>query len=133
MITKKHLIFVSVFVLVVLIDQLVKLIIRRYFEFTKNYGAGFGILQHQTWLLILISLVVIGIILFCYKKIPELVSVRIFVALILGGVVGNLIDRIAFGYVIDFVRIWIWPAFNIADIASTVGVIGLIIYLLKKK
>ena len=133
MTAKKHIIFVSVSVLVVLIDQLVKFIVRRYFEFTKNYGAGFGLLQHQKWLLILIALVVIGVILFYYKKIPDVTSVRVFVALVLGGVVGNLVDRIAFGYVTDFVRIWIWPAFNFADVASTAGVIGLIIYFLKKK
>ena len=51
---------------------------------------------------------------------------------ILGGTIGNLIDRIAYGFVIDFLDFRIWPVFNVADSFVTIGVIGLIIYLWKK-
>ena len=102
-------------------------------HFTKNYGAGFGILQGQTSILIFIAVFVVGLILFYYDRIPEKPFIVVSVALILGGVVGNLIDRIVLGYVTDFVRFWIWPSFNIADVAASLGVLGLIVYLLKKE
>ena len=53
-------------------------------------------------------------------------------ALVLAGAAGNLIDRVLFGFVTDFIRISVWPAFNIADCAITAGVVGLIIYYWKK-
>ena len=56
------------------------------------------------------------------------------IALVLGGAVGNLIDRLAYGHVIDFIQLyyrnWSWPVFNVADIAITLGVIGLIAHML---
>ncbi len=130
---KKFSVFILIPILVVLLDQLVKFIIRRYFQYTKNYGAGFGILQGQRWPLIAVAVIVIGIIFYYYRTIPEKGLAPWSVALVLGGIIGNLIDRLVFGYVTDFIRIWIWPSFNIADAASTIGVIGLIIYMLKKK
>ncbi len=104
-----------------------------YLTHIRNYGAAFGLLQNASNLLLWFSIIVIGVILYVYDKIPNETSVQVFVALILGGTLGNLIDRIRFGYVIDFLDFQIWPAFNIADSAITIGVIGLIIYLIKKK
>jgi signal peptidase II len=53
-------------------------------------------------------------------------------ALIVGGAIGNLIDRIRLGYVVDFLDFRIWPVFNAADSAISIGTIVLIIYIIKK-
>ena len=78
-------------------------------------------------------LLIIGIIIYYYDKIPKNKYAEISAALILGGAVGNLIDRVLRGHVIDFIDLRIWPSFNIADTAISIGAIGLILYLIKKK
>lgn len=96
-----------------------------------NTGAGFGLFRDSASLLAWFSIIVIGIIIYIYDKIPKERYVQLFVALIFSGTIGNLIDRIRLGFVIDFIDFRIWPAFNIADSAVTVGTIGLIIYLMR--
>lgn len=122
---------------VVLLDQILKILIIKQIlpiPFSTNTGAGFGILQGMTDVLIWISIAIIGLITYYHDKIAlEDKYVHMSVALILGGAVGNLIDRIRLGYVIDFINLRIWPSFNIADAAITVGAIGLIYYSIKKK
>jgi signal peptidase II len=131
--------------LVVVADQLSKLWIRSnlavgqslfelgFFEIIRvppNTGAAFGLFQGQSSVLTIVSLVAIVAILcyalFIYRRLPLLDNMpnRIAIGLILGGTVGNLIDRLRFGGVTDFISVgsW-WPAFNIADSAVTVGVI----------
>ena len=90
-----------------------------------NSGAAFGIFKDQTFLFIFTSL--FAIILISYKlkfsknKFP---FVYVFsLALILSGAIGNLIDRMFFGYVIDFLDFRIWPVFNVADSAITIGAV----------
>jgi len=104
-----------------------------HLTYIKNTGAAFGILQNQTLFLIVISALVIGCLFYYCNKIPNSRKMQFFVALLLGGAIGNFIDRVRLGYVIDFIDFWIWPAFNIADSAVSVGAIGLVIYLLLKK
>ena len=131
---------------VVLIDQIVKFIVSRYMELnqsipviknifhitlTNNYGASFGILQGYGWAFIWLAVIILGFILFYWDKIKTNAE-KVFIALIAGGIIGNLIDRIAFGYVIDYLDFQIWPVFNIADSAMTIGVIVLI-YLISKE
>ena len=58
---------------------------------------------------------------------------KVFFGLLIGGIIGNLIDRIMLGYVVDFIDFRIWPVFNLADSFVTISVIGLIFYLWKKK
>jgi len=94
----------------------------------KNTGAGFGILKNQTGLLLLISFVVALSIIFFYKKIPSDKFSQVFFSLFLAGTVGNLLDRLILRYVIDFIDLGFWPAFNIADSVISVAAIGLIIY-----
>ena len=91
-----------------------------------NSGAGFGILQNQALLLGFISLLVAIIVVFNYRHIPKEKRSQICFSLFLGGVLGNMIDRFSRGHVIDFLDPPFWPAFNIADAAISVGVIGLI-------
>ncbi len=118
--------------IVLFLDQISKSIINyfqptsAFFHVVHNTGAGFGILQNNTLILAAISLLVaLGTIL-NYRKIPGSFFPQLSWGIFLGGVVGNLIDRALRGYVIDFIDLQIWPVFNIADMAITVSVIGLV-------
>ena len=130
--------------LVVAADQLSKIWIRSYPEehavfeagffriiHVHNTGAAFGLFQGQSFALIIIALVgVVAILAYALifsRRFPFLNNMLSWVALglILGGTTGNLIDRLNpnIGGVTDFIGIGIWPVFNIADSAITVGVI----------
>ena len=107
------------------------------FESTHNYGAGLGILSGQTVLLIVLTFVFLGFFVFydVYSKNKNKLYIIAF-CFILSGAIGNLIDRIIFGYVRDFIHIniSIMPYyFNFADIFLTVGVILFIIEILFKR
>ncbi|MEM3126518.1 MAG: signal peptidase II [Candidatus Woesearchaeota archaeon] len=141
---KNHAFFITSVVTIIL-DQLTKYLIKTSFQLNEsikflpffsishviNYGAGFSILQGWRWFLIAFTIAVIGYVIYNYKKIPNKV-VAFFVALIFGGAIGNLIDRIIYGYVVDFISFSFWPSFNIADSAITIGAIGLIAYYWKE-
>ena len=134
--------FILLSALVVFLDQLFKYLIFKFqlvfdlnflkIHLVKNTGAGFGILQDQTFWLAIISLLAILVILFYYKKIEQEKWPQLFFALLLGGVIGNFIDRAFRGFVIDLIDFSFWPAFNIADAAISIGIIGLVIYYWKK-
>ena len=129
--------------LVVTADQLSKLWIRSnlalgeavfevgFFRFThvQNTGAAFGLFQGQSFALTIVNLVGLAaflfFILFYYRRFPYLHNTlgKIALGLVPGGIVGNLIDRLRFGYVTDFINFGFWPAFNIADAAGVVGII----------
>lgn len=97
----------------------------------KNYGAAFGILQNQQIIFLLVSVAIILSILFYYwraGKGDRLVTVSL--GLVLGGAVGNFIDRAISQRVTDFIDLRFWPVFNLADSAIVVGVILLSIVLL---
>lgn len=144
----KYLTIFSTALIIILIDQITKLLIKINFQLNEsvpfiknvfhltylhNYGAGFGVLQQQTYILIFISLFVIGIIFYYFDRIKDKeILLQIVIGFILGGTIGNLIDRISYSYVIDFLDFQIWPVFNFADSFVTIGVIYLIIYLWKK-
>lgn len=130
---KKPIVFFVTALLVIFFDQLTKFLVKDLHFVVKNTGAGFGILANQYDMLIWISFFVIGLIFFYYDKIPANKFVQLSVGLILGGTIGNLIDRIRLNYVIDFIDLKFWPSFNIADSAVTVGVIILIAYMVKRK
>ncbi|MEK6950289.1 MAG: signal peptidase II [Nanoarchaeota archaeon] len=98
----------------------------------RNTGAGFGLLKDHTPWLAIISLLVALAIIYYYSQLPPEKLPQFLWGLFLGGVLGNLIDRILRGYVIDFIDVGFWPAFNVADAAITVAVIGLIVYEWKK-
>ena len=103
------------------------------FTHVQNIGAGFSIFEGRRILLILISISVIIAILYFYKKIPQRKDVQCSVMLLLGGTIGNLLERITKGYVTDFIHISIWPKFNIADSAIVLGGIYLAYYLWKEE
>lgn len=101
-----------------------------HITYTKNYGAAFSILQGKRYYFIIITFVVLAILIwYFYKEKPQKTE-RIAIILIISGAIGNLIDRIINGYVIDFLDFNIFgydfPVFNIADCYITIG-IGLLI------
>jgi signal peptidase II len=97
--------------------------------YVHNTGAVFGLFPDQSFPLAIVALISIVVLLFfalfIYRRFPFLDSRlgKLALGLVLGGTAGNLIDRLRFGYVTDFIDIGIWPAFNIADSAIVVGVI----------
>ena len=103
------------------------------FNYSHNTGAAWSIMSNLTWLLILISIIfIIAICVANYFYKNKSYFYAVSVGLILSGAIGNLIDRIFFGYVRDFIDLEFmnFPTFNIADIAITVGVILLCVYIL---
>ena len=132
-------------VLIFLVDQLSKYFIATTFRigesrpvidhifhltYVRNTGGAFGLLKDWAPLLIIISLVAIVVIV-RIAVMRQTVSPRqrigqYAVAAILGGALGNLADRLHLGYVVDFLDFRVWPVFNVADVAITIGV-GLLI------
>tara|TARA_B100000989_G_scaffold44829_1_gene28609 strand:+ start:34 stop:498 length:465 start_codon:yes stop_codon:yes gene_type:complete len=110
------------------------LAINNFLNFTLafNYGAAFSFLSDaggwQRWFFIIFSFIVIIII--SYMLIYDNNSPYIAFSFVIGGALGNLNDRIIYGYVIDFIEIYYntfyWPIFNIADVAISIGVILLL-------
>ena len=112
--------------ILVLLDQAAKYFIKG----TVNYGAAFGILQGYKWLFIVVSLIAISVLIFYEKKLK---GIGFYGGVLLfSGAIGNLIDRIFFGYVRDFIDLKIWPSFNLADSYNTIGIILLVIYFWKR-
>jgi len=147
---RKNTIFFCIAFLIVVLDQLTKFlttsklafsesipVIKNIFHLTliKNFGIGFGLMNTPAarWVLVIVTIIIIGIILYYYKHMPKKYLPVVSTALIVGGAVSNLIDRVFFGFVIDFLDFRIWPAFNIADSAITIGIICLIIYFWREK
>lgn len=92
----------------------------------RNSGAAFGLLQEGRPFLIVASMAASVFIMFLAERVPqEERTKRVFLGLILGGALGNLIDRLHPGQVIDFIDVGVasyrWPVFNIADSAVTIG------------
>jgi len=119
-------------VLVILIDQMAKFVVEKNFhEITSNNtGIAFGLNVGNMWSIVISNILLIGIVMYAAKKELQLKKTltQFFLALILGGGIGNLIDRIFRGSVTDFISIWIYPSFNIADVCISVGIIGIIIF-----
>jgi signal peptidase II len=101
--------------------------------FVRNYGAAFGILQNQRILLIaVVTLVVLaGVYLIISGRLSDKPVIRM-AALILAGGVGNLIDRIRLGYVVDYISVGRFPVFNFADCCVVVGTFALLFYTLRQ-
>ncbi len=103
--------------------------------YVENRGAAFGIFQNQGWFFIIITILIIFFMI--YILTTKKISSKLFLAsstLILGGAIGNMIDRIFRGFVIDYISLSFFPpVFNLADFCITFGAVLLIIYLLRKK
>ncbi len=98
---------------------------------TRNPGGAFGLFQSWAGLLTVITVaVVVVIVLLTRRGVPLHPLAGTALALQLGGALGNLIDRLRLGYVLDFIDVRVWPVFNIADSAITLGVLLLVGYLI---
>ena len=149
---------IGIAAIVAILDQAIKLlvlaripaygsivVISGFFDLTHIYNTGgaFGFLAGKSSLFrhlffLTASAIAMGMIVYLYLKTPrEFLFLRSGLAMILGGAVGNVIDRIRLGKVVDFLDLYVkdlhWPAFNIADSAISVGILIFIYHLLFKK
>lgn len=119
---------ISVALIIILIDQITKFLAKKFFNVVQNTGAAYGLLEGWRFFFIIVALLVVYLI-FHYRK--ELDNLGL--GLLLGGTIGNLIDRVFLGYVIDFIFIGkIFGWFNIADAANVIGVAIIILRSRKK-
>ena len=143
--TKSNLMLVLIALVVIALDQLTKravqqnlalgeaLLVFPPWEFVRivhwvNTGAAFGMFQGGNAVLIGLTVAITLAILIYYQTLPEdHLFQRICHALMVGGSIGNLIDRLTLGYVVDFVAVGRFPVFNLADSCVTVSVILLLI------
>ena len=94
------------------------------FHFVRNTGSAFGLFQGHTGILTVATFAAIGfLVLFFVRNAREDPIVALALSLLVGGAIGNLIDRLRLGYVIDWIKLPNWPTFNVADSAITVGVV----------
>ncbi len=147
--TINYLLLFGIAVIVIVFDQWSKSLIRQnialgdeiypiaflapFFRFTfwHNTGAAWGIFQNANIpLLILSSIISVFIIWYFHKALDEPLIYRISLGLLLGGAIGNIIDRIQLGYVTDFIAVGRFPVFNVADSCVTIGVILMLLGLL---
>ncbi|MFC1548926.1 signal peptidase II [Candidatus Omnitrophota bacterium] len=102
-------------------------VIKNIFHLTLVYntGAAFGILKAHSWLFVVISFLAIIVINYFLLMKYDILRLREKTALcfILAGTLGNLVDRLRLGYVVDFIDFRVWPVFNLADSFITVGVV----------
>ena len=146
--------FVGAAILALALDQISKIIVRAglgvgsrwplipgwiHFEHVQNHGAAWGVLAGQKWLLILFTVAVTALVVSSAREVSRRGKLAaIGFGFILGGALGNLIDRVVFGYVTDFFDLdtpisWLqtFPVFNVADSALTAGVVLMLITLLR--
>ncbi|MDP9742022.1 UNVERIFIED_ORG: signal peptidase II [Bacillus sp. B2I3] len=135
--------------LVIALDQLTKWMIVKKMEYGesieiienllyitshRNRGAAWGILQGQMWFFYIITIaVIIGLVYYIQKMAKQSILLGVALGLMLGGAIGNFIDRVARQEVVDFVHTYIFsysfPVFNVADAALSIGVGLLVIHM----
>lgn len=107
--------------------------------YAKNEGAAFSILWGNRWVIILVTILILGFLIYTILKERKylkghILFYDIIYGLLFGGILGNLFDRVVRGYVIDYISLnffgYSFPIFNVADIAITFGVILMVIYIL---
>ena len=141
----KDFIFWPTIVVVFLLDQLSKNIVTNIFKdgkiwpeespirlaYVTNTGSAFGLFQNATLFLTIASIIGICFLLYLYYyKANSKPILRFALGLMVGGALGNLFDRVYQGYVVDFIGVWWWPWFNIADSSVSVGTFILVTVLL---
>jgi len=128
------LVFVGIIILIT--DQLIKNFILSRFEFNesigwsflnitlvRNTGTVFGLFKGNNLFFIIVGFITVLIItIVLFKSKEKILLFKLCLVLVLSGAISNLIDRLRFGYVIDYIDLTIWPVFNLADSAITVAV-----------
>ena len=128
----------SVLVVVILLDQVSKYlvmhnlpymetvnVIKGLFSYTyvHNYGAAFGILQNKRVFFIIVAILMVGAMFAFYRRIPHHWLTQVALGLAVGGALGNCLDRIRLGYVVDFLDFHVRTIINVADMGITVGMV----------
>jgi signal peptidase II len=144
---RPYAVFATVLTLTLIVDQLTKAAVRAWMgpvgtsislvgdflrlTYVRNPGAAFGMLPEHRGVFVVVSfLVILGIGLYMFKMRPTRSIVVVALGFVCGGALGNLIDRLAFGKVTDFIEVRHVPVFNAADSAISVGVTLLVLWLL---
>lgn len=124
----RRVLFSSLLVLIVTFDQTTKSI----FVTLCNRGVAFGFLGSFGFINSIVSFIILSVLIYVFVRQKDLF--RFFaLCLIIAGGISNLIDRIVFGCIRDFIQIWVFPSFNLADSAVTVGVLTLSFVILTNK
>ena len=127
---------------IVILDQITKLFIRKYLEYgqsqniigifsftyLKNTGVSFGLFKGSNFLFTLISIIALIFFLYAFFK-NKKYSLQF--SFIISGIIGNTIDRILLGHVIDFIDFYYWPVFNISDSMISIGMIWILVLLIR--
>ena len=92
----------------------------------RNTGVAFGFLSGGGVLVLVFTLLALGVLVACFALHPERRLLWLPTGMLIGGALGNLIDRAAYGAVIDFIKLPLWPAFNVADMSITFGIVALL-------
>jgi signal peptidase II len=142
----RHLVFWGVALVVLILDRVSKFFVLKFIPLGSsidfpivslvhvlNTGTAFGLLKSASWFFIIFAAAVSVFLVLKYKTFSS--EMQPVLGLILGGALGNLIDRLLYGAVIDFIDFHFWPAFNVADSAITIAVLLLLLreYLPKKR
>ncbi len=94
-----------------------------YWTFVQNFHGAFGLFGSQVWLLVGMALAVLAVFWFAFRDAAaQSPLVRLAFGAIVGGAIGNIIDRFHYGFVVDFIDLRWWPVFNVADSCITIGV-----------
>ena len=144
-----YIIFLFIILLVILIDQLTKYWVMAllrpgqsislfsdyiYITYVFNEGGAFSLFSNFSGMFIFMGFFIPVLIIFFFNAIAKKGRLWIISAgLIVGGAFGNLFDRLKYGHVIDFINVRIWPIFNFADIAISLGIIVLFIQILREE
>ncbi len=136
------------FIIIIILDQITKYlvlakisvgesipIIQGIFHLTsvQNTGIAFGLFKNANMLFTISAILIVGLVLYYLAQVKANEKMlQICLGMLLGGAIGNLIDRISLGFVVDFLDFRIWPVFNVADSAITLSIIGLFFLLWKK-
>jgi signal peptidase II len=144
---RKIFVFILVFLISIAVDVVTKALVSALMEpgssitliprvlsitYTKNSGAAFGLFAGSGQIVFWSALVIVVLMLIWFFSSQQQKNVWTFIALglMIGGAVGNLIDRIFMGKVVDFIDVGWWPVFNVADIEIVAGVIILIVVMI---
>ena len=104
-----------------------------HLTYVQNTGAAFGLFKGMGWVLMALAVVVVGWVIVELRRRPPVSALRrAAYGFILGGAVGNFIDRLWLGHVIDMIDLRVWPVFNIADSSITIGVVCILLPLMFK-
>ncbi len=138
--------YIFIGTLLIIIDQTIKYLVHNnivlgqlypliedflYITYVRNTGIAFGLFKNNNIFMIILISFIILVLLYLYKKEESKVfTLSIPVTLLISGAIGNLIDRIYYGFIIDYINFPFWPAFNLADSLVVIGSILLAFHLL---